>query len=185
MEYSIFVSGDYQITSKNKSLKQIHLILSDGHFTVDKTKFQRRKHVAREDKKILMYEFKEGEINCFDGDEESSMSKEFYDDVYSNPITSDWILVKRDFIAETKKMDLVDSYHTYLKMADKMKEETDGYINFYRCGSVKDMALNLFYDKVKCIFPDEISNIEAEYINDASFSALTLLGKIQRNCILL
>ena len=35
------------------------------------------------------------------------------------------------------------------------------------------MALNLFFDKVKCVFPDNISNIEAEYIHDASFGALT------------
>ena len=58
-------------------------------------------------------------------------------------------------------------------MADIIKEKTNGYINFYRCDAVKHMALNLFFDKVKSVFPDEISNIEAEYIDDASYSALT------------
>ena len=57
--------------------------------------------------------------------------------------------------------------------AEKAKEETDGYINFFRCGIIKNMPLNLFFDKVKCVFPDEISNIESDYINDASYGALT------------
>jgi hypothetical protein len=120
-----------------------------------------------------MYEYENGDIKCFDGNEEFYISKADFDDIYSNPITSEYILARKDFSTEAKKLNLNDAYFAYIEMADKMKEETDGYVNFYRCGTVKDMALNLFFDKVKCVFPDEITNIEAEYINDASYSALT------------
>jgi hypothetical protein len=175
MDYAIFVSGDYQYTSKSKSLKQIHLILSNEHYTLDKLKYYKRKHTATEEKKILMHELIDGEYKCFDGENQYFISKEDYNHLYSNPLSSEYILVEKNFIFDVKKrqLDIEDSFHEYLEMADKIKEQSNGYINFYKCGSVKHMALNLFFDKVKSVFPDEISNIEAEYIHDASYSALT------------
>ena len=143
MDYAIYVSGDAQFTSKIKSLKQIHLILSNEHYTLDKSKFQRRKHCSKEDKKILMYEYEDGEIKCFDGEDEFYITKDNFDDIYSNPITSNYILARKNFINSVKQLNLNDSYHSYLEIADKVKEETNGYINFYKCASIKDVALNV------------------------------------------
>jgi hypothetical protein len=60
-----------------------------------------------------------------------------------------------------------------------MKKATDGRINFYKCGSVKDMALNLWYNNVKSVQPDIIRNSEAEWIDKASFGAITYWKKYQ------
>ena len=66
MEYGFYVSGDFQYTTKLQTLKQIHLILSNEHFTLDKTQYFKRKHVATEDKKILIYEYDDDDYSCFD-----------------------------------------------------------------------------------------------------------------------
>ena len=181
MEYGFYVSGDFQYTTKLQTLKQIHLILSKEHYTLDKTQYFKRKHVATEDKKILVYEYDDDDYSCFDGQENFYITSEDYNHIYGNPITSEYILVDKNFRMDIKKnkLCLEDSYHEYIEMADIIKEKTNGYINFYRCGSIKHMALNLFFDKVKCVFPDNISNIEAEYIHDASFGALTYWHKYE------
>ena len=181
MEYGFYVSGDFQYTTKLQTLKQIHLILSKEHYTLDKTQYFKRKHASTEDKKILMYEYDNDDYSCFDGNENYYITKEDYNHIYGNPITSEYILVDKNFRMDVKKnkLCLEDAYHEYIEMADIIKEKTNGYINFYRCGSVKHMALNLFFDKVKSVFPDEISNIEAEYIHDGSFGALTYWQKYE------
>jgi len=53
MEYGFYVSGDFQNTTKLQTLKQIYLILSKEHYTLDKTQYFKRKHASTEDKKNI------------------------------------------------------------------------------------------------------------------------------------
>jgi hypothetical protein len=57
-------------------------------------------------------------------------------------------------------------------MADEMKQHLGGRYNFYKCGSVKEMALNAFFENTKAVQPEKIPMIEANWINDASCGAL-------------
>ena len=171
--YAIFVSGDYFYDSKIKSQKNLHLILSNGHYTINKNTIVKKSRQTYEEKPIVMIEFKDNVYNSFDGDITSVMSRQEYDESRSKIISNPFMIVEKDFTAETNKLCLEDSYHLYIEIADQLKKESKGLFNMYKCPTVKNMALNYFYDLTKLIQPEDISNNEALWINKASSHAIT------------
>jgi hypothetical protein len=178
MDYAIFVSGDYPFISSLNTNKRIRLILSDEHYSLDK-EFILQKNIAFEEKKIVMYEWKGESVNCFDGDKHFDLSRKQYDEIKSKPMSSDYLLVNKNFNAKAKKMTLEEAHAAYIEMADEMKRETNGYINFYKCASIKDVALHHFYNLIKSVQPEPIYNNEAEWISNASFGATTYWEKYE------
>jgi hypothetical protein len=171
--YSIFVSGDHQFTSSKTTNKKIHLILSNGHYTLDSSKFIIIHCKSYEEKPILMIDDVEGDFETYDGESKSVMSKEEKDVMIRNPLSQKYIAVIRNKL--NKKMQgqcIEEAYENYIKMADTMKEHIGGRYNFYKCGSVKKMALHTFFESTKAVQPDDINNCEATWINDASSGAL-------------
>ena len=172
MDYAIFVSGDYEFISSRDTNKKIRLILSDEHYSIDKELIS-KKTVAFEEKKIVMYEWKGENVNCFDGEKCFELSRKEYDEIKSKPLSSEFLLVNKNYNNKAKKLTLEESYFAYIEMANEIKKETNGYINFYKCASVKDVALNHFYNSIKSVQPEPIYNNEAEWISNASFGATT------------
>lgn len=176
-DYSIFVSGDYEYTSTRNSNKQIHLILSNEHYTINEDKIKKPKCIAHEDKPILMAEFVDDEIVTYNGTKRGTITREQFEDYKKNVMTSKYLLVEKNYSAKVKKLSLEESYETYKNMADTMKVKTYGKFNFYRCGNIKQMALNHFYSLNQAIQPDDITNNEASFIDGATFEALTYFFK--------
>jgi hypothetical protein len=172
MDYAIYVSGDYEYISSLNTNKKIRLILSDEHYSLDKELIS-KKNIAFEEKKIVMYEWKGEIVNCFDGEKYFDLSRKEYDEIKSKPMSSDYLLVNKNYNNKAKKLTIEESYKSYIDMADEMKRETNGYINFYKCASVKDVALHHFYNLIKSVQPEPIYNNEAEFIDCASFGATT------------
>ena len=179
--YGIDVTGDHTFTSSLSTTKRIRLVLTKEHYKIEKEAIN-DKTIAFEDKSILMYEIEDETIVCFDGHEYSQMERDVYDQIKLKPITSKVILVNRYFCAKTKKnipgssekeMSMEEAYGYYIEMANELKAETKGGINLFRCGSIKDAALYYFYEKVKTIQPEHVHNTEAEWIQKASFGAIT------------
>jgi hypothetical protein len=179
--YGINVTGDHAYTSSLPTTKKIRLVLTKEHYSVEKEAIN-KKCIAFEDKQIVMYELVDDSIVCFDGADHYMIERELYDEFKSNPISSKVILVNRYFCAATKRnipgsseklMSMEEAFEYYIEMANELKAETKGAINFFRCGSIKDMALHYFYQKVKSVQPDHVSNTEADWIRKASFGATT------------
>jgi len=110
---------------------------------------------------------KRGEFyECFDGENNFVMSmKELFE--------TGNLIVEKNYSMESKKLCLEDSYFSYIEMADELKKESDGQFNFYKTPTVKDMALNHFYSLTKAYQPEDISNSESNWINNASCHAVT------------
>ena len=172
MEYGFYVSGDYEYISSLNTNKIIRLILSNEHFTLDNENIS-HKTISFEEKPIVIFQFNNDVIECFDGIDYFELNRVQFDEIKNKPLSSKCLLVDKHFNAKTKKMTMADAYHYYIKMANEMKEATEGRINFFKCGSVKDMALHLFYQNVKSVQPDTIHNNEASWIDNASFGATT------------
>ena len=103
---------------------------------------------------------------CFDGESTFMKSiKELYE--------TGNLIIDKNYSMESKKMCLEDAYHSYIEMADDLKKESDGLFNFYKTPTVKDMALNHFYSLTKAYQPEDISASESNWINNASFHAVT------------
>lgn len=172
-QYSIFVSGDHSFTSTLNSNKQIHLVLSKNHYSVDESKHKKSNRVAYEEKPILMFEFDDGTIHTFDGNKNGTISIEYLRENLKNVISSKKLLVEKNYCARVKNLTLEQSYHAYIKMANEMKDKTNGNINFFKCGTIKQTALNYFNYLSNSVQPENINPSESQFIEGASFQATT------------
>jgi hypothetical protein len=169
-KYAIFVSGDAEYTSVIDSTRQIHLILSNGHFSVNTTKINKTSRLSFDEKAIMIINPVDRNYETFDGETVSMMTRQEYEakrDEYTH------LMVWKDFTPQSNKMEISDAYHYYLEMADELKEASNGKFNMYRCPTLKNIALNYFYDLTKSVQPEDISNNEAKWINASSSHAMT------------
>ena len=172
--YSIFVSGDHHFTSSKTTNKKIHLILSNGHYTLDSAKIKILHCKSFEEKPILMLEYNDLEYKTFDGENYTVMTCEEYDIIKRNPLSQKYIVISRESLDKKSLQghSIEESYENYINMANSMKDHVGGRYNFFKCGSVKKMALHSFYEATKAVQPDDINNCEAKWINDASSGAI-------------
>ena len=171
--YSIFVTGDHHFTSSKNTNKKIHIILSNGHYTLDLTKIKLLHCKSFEEKPILMLDSVNGEFECYDGETKSVMTKEEKQIMDKNPLTQKYIMTLRGSL--DKKLQghsIEEAFENYIEMANSMKNHIGGRYNFYKCGSAKKMALQAFYEATKAVQPDDINHCEAKWINDASSGAI-------------
>ena len=164
--YAIFVSGDADYISTLQTNRQIHIVLSKNHYSVNSEKTSKIRRRCYEEKRIVMVDKKGEFYECFDGESSFVMSMK---DLYETGN----LIVEKNYSADSKKMCLEDAYFSYIEMADELKKESDGLFNFYKTPTVKDMALNHFYSLTKAYQPEDISNSESRWINNASCHAVT------------
>jgi len=169
-KYAIFVSGDAEYTSEIDSTRHIHLILSNGHFSVNTTKINKSSRVSFDEKPIMIINPVDRSYETFDGETVVVLSKEEYE-AKRNEYTH--LMVWKDFTPQSNKMEISDAYHYYHEMAEELKEVSNGKFNMYRCPTLKNIALNYFYDLTKSVQPEDICNNEAKWINAASSHAVT------------
>ena len=176
--FAIFVSGDAEYISPIQTNKKIHVVLSKGHYSVNEAKTIKSIRKNYDEKPIVMVELVENEFQAFDGEKCFVMSRQEYDDARYKYLSSPFLVVNKDVTAETVKASCIeDAYFTYIEMADDLKSRSNGKFNFYKTPTVKNMALNHFYELTKAIQPDEINNNEAQWINKASVHAITYWEK--------
>jgi hypothetical protein len=114
---------------------------------------------------------------CYDGKTKFQLSKELRADIYN--WKTNYILLSRTETPD-KKLSLEESYSEFIKMANTLKEKTDGKINLYRTGNFKTTALNLFNDFTKhLINPDNIKQREAKLINEYRFTPLQVSSLVK------
>ena len=163
--YAIFISGDAEYISTLQTNRHIHVVLSKNHYSVNFEKTSKTRRRCYEEKFIVMADKKGEFYECFDGEKVFLKSmKELYE--------TDNLIVEKNYSLESKKMCLEDAYYSYIEMADELKQESDGLFNFYKTPTVKDMALNHFYSLTKAYQPADISNCEANWLNNASCHAV-------------
>jgi len=169
-KYSIFVSGDAEFTSTIDTARQIHLTLSNGHYSVNTSKINKSSRLCFDEKPIMIIQQVDRNYETFDGENIIVMTREEFQtkrDQYTH------LMVWKDFTPQSNKMGIFDAYHYYIEMADELKEASDGKFNMYRCPTLKNIALNYFYDLTKSVQPEDISNNEAKWINASSSHAMT------------
>jgi hypothetical protein len=110
-----------------------------------------------------MVELIDGQYETFDGENNNVITREEYCEINFNFMQKEIMLIEKNYTAKNKKLCIEDSYHTFIEMADELKRESNGLFNFYKTPTIKNMALNYFYDLTKSIQPDEINNNEAEF----------------------
>jgi hypothetical protein len=121
-KYAIFVSGDAEYTSVIDSIRQIHLTLSNGHFSVNTTKINKSSRVSFDEKPIMIINSIDRNYETFDGETVSVMTRQEYEtkrDEFTH------LMVWKDFTPQSNKMDISDAYHYYHEIADELKEASN------------------------------------------------------------
>ena len=120
-----------------------------------------------------MTEFIDNDIQTYDSENNRVICIDELNELIKNPYTRSHTVVFRNSL--NKKLQgscIEEAYENYITMADSLKEHLGGKFNFYKCGSVKKMALYEFFNSTKAVQPEEIKATEAQWINDSSHGAL-------------
>ena len=174
LKISINVTGEYIYCSKIISNKVINLKLINEHYTLDnkvaKEELNNNRKISYYNKQRILY----NTVNfmCFDGEQEYLLSKEQRNKIYS--WETKYILINK---SDNKNKTLQDEYNEFLSDANILLKETNETINLYKTGNNKVTALNLFYNMNKHIKPNNILQLEAQFINNASCGALMYAQK--------
>ena len=74
------------------------------------------------------------------------MTTEEHDEARNKYLQCPYLVVKKYFTAETSKMCLEEAYERYIKVADELNDASNGLFNMYKTPTIKNLALNYFYD---------------------------------------
>jgi hypothetical protein len=109
--YAIFVSGDAEYNSIIKSNKKIHIILSNGHYSTEKTKIKRKNY---KEKPIVVADYVDEEYQAFNGETNFVISNEEYITNRDKYMSSPYLIVEKNYSKEMKKLSIEDAYYTVL-----------------------------------------------------------------------
>jgi hypothetical protein len=171
-EVAINVSGEYSYKSKIKTAKSIDVIMSNEHYTLNEENLPKRKGFSHKERKLIVHD---GE-QCYDGSKYFDFDQEEYRKTMVKPESAKYLYISKRWIIRNikkayKDIPLKEAFDLYEDMADLLKGQNE-LLNLYKT-DLKNLALNNFYAKVTTLHPDPISNNEAQYLEEASFSALT------------
>jgi len=168
--YSINVRGNDIYISPTSSNKVINLLLSNQHYTIDKELLPQslcQKSISYKEKIILLYDT--STFEAYNGTNKYILSKEDKKTILSHK--TEYLLVDR--FSEYKTLSIEDEYNKLIVIFDTLKKETNGIINMYKTGSIKNTALDIFNRFCKCVnTPEPILQDEALWIQEASKGAI-------------
>ena len=170
--FAINVRGDYIYTSTIQSNKIINLVLTNEHYSIDKS-VNNKKHplfnTAFTEKEIVLYDKQTFEI--YDGVSKRVISKQERFDMRNHK--SQYILIDREEQKDNKLITIEEEYIKLIEIADILKKESNGYINLRKTGNIHNTAMDLFDRFTKFIMnPEQIQQDEAVWIQEASTGAI-------------
>ena len=180
-KYAINVSGDHRYISTKDTFHKVHLLLENGHYTVDekKTKIYKVKGVFKEERvpcvyrhegnQVICHYYANGEYNC------ETVDRKTFHQIYDCPngnkykkIAPNPFLFMGNHSSEQPKEQLDD----FIKDAEELKKATNGLVDLYKTGHFKKSALELFYSFNKGLEVDDIGEHEAHWLNMCNTGAL-------------
>lgn len=166
--YKLNVRGDHTYTSKLGKLPEINIDLRDGHYILEKRMATWAKY-SKEERKPYVYQTNntDRQVHIHDGKNYITIgSEEFHNEYKFKP---GCVFIPLD---PKRDKNLEEAYANFIRDADLLKVESKGVINLYKTGSNFDTALYLFNYYCKGIVPEEIEQDEAQFLLNATFSAL-------------
>lgn len=166
LKMGINVSGDFTLTSKYKSKKQIHLKLVNQHYTVN---------YDANRKANIDVSYTEKELVLRDKTNKTSFNGTEFIDITSEQLYK-YTIVDRS----NHDIPIEQEYNELKEGGLKLKEATNGEINIFKTGSFKNTSLQLFETLTRYIpTPDAITYEEKEWIEKATKGALIFSEEYQ------
>ncbi|KYQ93230.1 hypothetical protein DLAC_05874 [Tieghemostelium lacteum] len=194
----ISVTGDHEYISEKDYKKKIEINLQSGHYSaVIPKKDYRVKGIAYIEKKPAVYRYLDGDkIEIYDGTNYLEMEKkEFVKDRHNCKSSKyTYITINTTYFPKKEKKDknkkkkevvkydtnqyhfaMEETFKSFIRIADKLKEITQGKVNMYKTGeTIQKAGYKIFLDdkSVKGFKAEKLEKDEAYWIKKASTSAL-------------
>ena len=178
-KHKITIVGDCYRPSMQKGKNEIVIRLEKGHYEIDTSNYQKLVNIPRYERKIIVVDKFN---NSFDGKQHRIISEEekkhYLKDRYEsfNEELSPYIMVKHEIIKDiddtTKNLNLEQSYFELIKIADNLKKESNGLLNFYKLGSFSKMIMGLFEQMNKTYFSEPLTALEELWNKESNMWAL-------------
>jgi len=134
------------------------------------------------EKELLLYKFgSNGTIKVYSKKEGyRSITKEYYNTLRKNPMTADFLLLKKDTKkdADLIKLSIQDQMRAICMEAEILQKITKGKINRFKTGSVAKTSLHLFYS-MTTVVPEPIQPFESHIIEKTKTGAHTYAKNIR------
>lgn len=159
--FQINIRGDYIYSSPIKTNKQVNLLLINEHYTIDKEyhKYKFPKiNIGHTEKIPILYNKSTFEI--YDGNIKKKITKE-----ERNKILWDrkgkYIIIDNDE-QNIKNDNIEEDYKNMVETFNILKNESHGYINMFKSGTIKNTSLDLF-DRFTKYLPNPESILQDEF----------------------
>jgi hypothetical protein len=179
------ITGDIIYTSPHNLNRNVYLKVSNNHINVNHNANSKAPIISFKERKIIIQDKtnKLGYNPDFGG--EFEITNDFLHDVLK--FKTDYIFVERtneripDESNPPQKRFKTneEEYNDYIKIADDLKRETNGRINLYKTGSIRNTALSLFDELTKHLNPEELLEDEAIWITESTKGALIFNDKYE------
>ena len=170
--HKINVTGHHQYISAKDAKQTVTLALNFEHYSFYNAATKLEKGIAHEEKTPVVFQYVPGEfdkVRLFDGKKYRLVSYDKFCDMRSKPITCPYVFVK---LMKSTDTTMRESYENFMKMANTLKEYTDGKYNLFKTGNIKRAALHRFIELNPTLLPEPLDPIEAEWISKASHGSL-------------
>lgn len=137
--------------------------------------------ISKKERKIILFEkLEDGTSKIYSKDlKQKTLSKEEFDNIRSNPITSEYLLIKRNMNnALMKNLSLRKQYKLFIKEAKLLKKITKGEINLFKTGRPTTTILE-YFSRFNPQEPEPIELYEFEIFEKCSNSALIFADKYE------
>jgi hypothetical protein len=165
---SFIIKGDIEYTSQNIKKHNICLTARNNHVSVKQNEsnlkfYMRYEEVDRDE--VYTVCFQEDDIMSYNGESTTILTTEEYNKISKD---NNKLLVKVNNEDELKPL-----WKAYMKKADKMKELTKGFVNFYKTSSEQKIAFYTFRNMTKFIAdPEPLDDMEHIILDNAFHGGL-------------
>jgi hypothetical protein len=171
------IIGDIMHSSPHNFNKNVFLKVANNHISINHKVNYKHEFISYKERKIILVD-KKNKLAYHPDFGTFNMSDEFYLDIIK--FKTDYIIVKNGLKIPSKedkkkliKTNLKDEYDYYInEIVEPLKRETNGKINMYKTGSIKDTALFLLDEETKKYKPDDLEIDESLWIQEATTGAL-------------
>ncbi|GAM28790.1 hypothetical protein SAMD00019534_119660 [Acytostelium subglobosum LB1] len=176
MSAVINVKGDHCYASTSRATREVNLILTNGHYKLDKEGTYAGKGIryTRHNErdvyiKPIVFKYLKGEqVQLYDDGEYMTISLEHFINKKRRKYQD-----KCEYIRILSGMTLEETLDSFKADADALKEGTNGIIDMYTTGqNINKAAIKLFISYNKTVKPEPIDQKEGEWISKSTFGAL-------------
>ncbi|GAM23080.1 hypothetical protein SAMD00019534_062550 [Acytostelium subglobosum LB1] len=174
----INVKGDHCYASTSRATREVNLILTNGHYKLDKegtyagkgiryTRYNERDVYI----KPIVFKYLKGEqVQLYDYGEHTTISLEQFINKKRRKYQD-----KCEYIRILSGMTLEETLDSFKADADMLKEHTNGVIDMYTTGqNINKAAIKLFLSYNKTVKPEPIGQMEGEWIKKSAYGPLMM-----------